>query len=95
MADRDDRTARALHPSAARPQRRPPVTYADALRILADDVPAGPWQHRRSDDGALLLEDLTGEPLAQIYAGLPLARYLEACAPAVLFGEGGLGELTP
>lgn len=71
------------------------MTFADALRVLADDIPAGPWAHRRTDDGALIIEDLTGEPLMQIYAGLPLARYIEACAPATLFADNGPGELTP
>lgn len=55
------------------------------VRDLGDDLPAGPWTHRRTTDGALLLENGTdGEPLALIYAGLPLARYFEAVAPAVI-----------
>jgi hypothetical protein len=56
---------------------------------LGGDVPRGPWGHYRSKvDGALILEEpRSGEPLALIYAGLALARYLEAVAPAVLFAD--------
>jgi hypothetical protein len=58
---------------------------------LAAGIPPGPWHHYRAHDGALILEDPTGEPLAHVYAGRALALYLEAVAPAVLFYvlEGG------
>lgn len=60
-----------------------------ALLELSRDVTGapGPWSHYRASDGALVLEDSAGEPLAQLYAGLPLARLLEAVAPAVLLLE--------
>jgi hypothetical protein len=65
----------------------------DRLRELAGylGVP-GPWYARRSDvDGGLVLYANDGpdaEPLALIYGGTDLARYLEACAPAVLLEAG-------
>jgi hypothetical protein len=77
----------------AGPDPRAPLERAQDAPLMAaarwvDDVPAGPWRHRRSQwDGALLLEDQRGEPLAQLYAGYPLARYLEAVAPIVLFAD--------
>lgn len=57
------------------------------MRELAEDVPPGPWHHARSLD-ALVIYDADGEPLALVYGGLPLARYLEACAPAALLEAG-------
>jgi hypothetical protein len=59
----------------------------DRLRDLAADIPAGPWSYDRVLDG-LVLYDERGEPLALLYAGLPLARYLRAVAPAILLAEG-------
>jgi hypothetical protein len=62
------------------------VTVARALELAAGDrIPRGPWRHYRAHDGALIVEDIeTGEPVAQVYAGLPLALYLEALTPAEL-----------
>lgn len=55
------------------------------LRELAQYVNAGPWRAGRSNvDGALMLFDADGEPLATIYAGHDLALYLAECAPATL-----------
>jgi hypothetical protein len=85
MADRSA-AARPRHPTT--PRTAAGVTTDEALehaRELAVDVPPGPWRHYRSHDGALIIEDMvTGEPIAQVYAGLPAARYLEALAPAQL-----------
>lgn len=60
------------------------------LAELAQYVPRGPWRARRSSvDGSLCLYAGDGpdaEPLALIYAGADFGHYLEACAPARLFG---------
>jgi hypothetical protein len=55
------------------------------LAELAAEIPAGPWHHQRAYDGALILY-ADDEPLATIYGGVDLAKYLEACAPARLLG---------
>jgi hypothetical protein len=52
---------------------------------LADAIPPGPWYHQRGDDGVLVLW-AGDEPLAALYGGVDLAKYLEACAPARLLG---------
>jgi hypothetical protein len=58
----------------------------ERLRELGAEVPAGPWHYQRSKDGeALILYD-GDEPLALVYGGTDLAKYLSACAPARLFG---------
>lgn len=62
----------------------------DTARERAEDVDVpGPWHHERdplgTPGGGLVLYDVSGEPIALIYAGLPVARYLEAVAPATLF----------
>lgn len=57
----------------------------ERLAELAAEVPAGPWTHRRAEDGTLILW-ADDEPLAAIYGGVDLAKYLEACAPARLLG---------
>lgn len=82
MADDDLAAAQSRHPSAAR--------AVSALAQIADDVPRGPWHHERDPvetGGGLVLYDATGEPLALIYAGLPLANYLEHCAPVLLLAD--------
>jgi hypothetical protein len=79
-------------PAGAAVTTLPPRQYLERARALGLDVATpGPWRRRRSPfDGALLLEDVRDdEPVALIYAGLPLAVYLEALAPATLFGIEG------
>lgn len=65
---------------------RPHDPSAFRLAELAAEIPAGPWTHRRAEDGALILW-AGDEPLATIYGGIDLAKYLEACAPARLLGD--------
>jgi len=56
------------------------------LRELAVDIPRGLWTYRRSDvDGALILY-AGDEPIAHIYAGVDLAKYLCELSPEKLFG---------
>jgi hypothetical protein len=64
---------------------RPNDPSAFRLAELAAQIPAGPWTHGRGADGALILW-AGDEPLAAIYGGVDLAKYLEACAPARLLG---------
>lgn len=64
-----------------------PANYLEVVRELGRDVPErGPWHAERGADGALVLYDLDGEPVALIYGGRSTARYLEAVAPATMFG---------
>jgi hypothetical protein len=65
-----------------------PLVPPPRLLDLAVEIPAGPWEYRRSLDGsgALILWD--GEwPLALIYGGVDLAKYLRLVSPALLLGR--------
>jgi hypothetical protein len=60
--------------------------YADRLHDLAANVPLGPWHAQRTDyDGALIVYD-GDEPLAHVYGGVDVAKWICETAPAVLFG---------
>lgn len=58
------------------------------LLELAERVAPGPWNYRRSHDGALIVWDSPtlelAEPLALAYAGTDWAQYVCAVSPAVL-----------
>ena len=55
---------------------------------LQSFVPRGPWRAGRSDfDGALVVYDQDGNPLALIYAGHDFAEYVAACSPAILLAD--------
>lgn len=56
------------------------------LRDLASQIPGGEWTYRRSrvDDQLILWAD--DEPLALIYAGTDLAKYLCEVSPGKIFG---------
>jgi hypothetical protein len=88
VADADRRAAVARHPAAAVIL---PSYLDDVVRALADDVDTpGPWHYERVL-GGLVIYDADGEPIALVYAGLPVARYLVAVAPAALLANGALG----
>jgi hypothetical protein len=60
--------------------------YVDRLHDLAEHVPAGPWHAHRSDyDGALILFN-DDEPLAHIYGGIDVAKWICETSPSILFG---------
>jgi hypothetical protein len=85
-----------------------PLEAPAHLLELAVEIPAGPWEYRRSRDGSgalIVWDDITGaaEPMLQVYAGTDVAKYLCLLSPALLFGLGvadpgqaarGLGSST-
>jgi hypothetical protein len=68
-----------------------PREAPDRLLELALEIPAGPWEYRRSLDGSgalIVWDDITpaAEPMLQVYAGTDVAKYLCLLSPAHLFG---------
>jgi hypothetical protein len=55
------------------------------LRELADQIEPGEWAYHRGHDGALILT-AGGEPIAHVYGGVDLAKYLVEVSPPRLLG---------
>ena len=67
------------------------IETAERLYDLAEDVPPGPWNYKRSNDGQILIW-AGDEPLAHVYGGIDLAKWICATSPARLLG-GHRGDI--